>query len=60
MFKPVEGSVSFPKLEEEIIALWKQGPDVREVVGCQEHRRRHLFFMKARPRPTDSPIRATA
>ncbi len=59
MFQPVESSVSFPKLEEAVARLWQEGQIYEKTLSARAERR-HLSSMKARRRPTGSPIRATA
>ena len=59
MFKPVESSVSLPKLEEKIIHFWKERQIYEKSLAARAGARRSSST-KARRRPTACRIRATA
>ena len=59
MFQPVESSVSFPKLEEEVIRFWQQRQIYEKSVDARSGAPAFVFY-EARPRPTGFLTRATA
>ena len=60
MFQPVESSVSFPKLEEEIARFWKEREIYEKSLAARADGPGRSSSTKARRRPTACPIRATA
>ncbi len=44
MFKPVSSQVKFPKLEEDVLAFWKQNDTFRKSMQLREPNERYVFF----------------